>query len=267
MFLVLSLLSSLGIAVMLRIAEDRRRDRVIIIASNYVAAAVLGSALSSRTTAPMGVYALGLILGLFFVVGFMMLSRAIKTAGLASAVTVGRLSLAVPVLLSIFIWGESPLWADITGLSLIFFIILCWEGRIGKVSPLLLLLFSIFGLLDAALKYFKLTFPRTDDGFFLTILFFSAVLWSWSYILFSRRKPGKTDMLFGVLLGIPNFFSSFFVLKALEEIPAYVAFPFINIGIIILSALSGYLFFRERLSPYRIGLMGLGIVSVFLLTV
>ncbi len=266
-FLFLSLASSLAIAIILRYSEGKSRDRTVVIASNYIVAAALGFLLSANNNASPGVYGLAVVLGLFFFVGFMLFSKAIKFAGLAGAVTMGRISLAIPVALSLFLWGEKPAVWDFVGLALIFFIILTWEGKIGRFSPILLSLFIIFGLLDAAMKFFKIKFPATDEGFFLVILFFSAIIWSWMYILLTKRRVCYRDLITGLLLGVPNFFSSYCLLRALIDIPGYVAFPFINIGIIILSALSGFALFKERLTPKRLALVFLGIVAVAFLTI
>ena len=61
-------------------------------------------------------------------------------------------------------------------------------------------------------------------------------------------------------------FSTYFLLKSLELVPAYVTFPFINIGLIISSGLIGHFWFKEQLSRKKILLMFLGIIAVFFLT-
>jgi drug/metabolite transporter (DMT)-like permease len=266
LFLLLSLLSSLSIAVALRNFEHKGRDRTVVIASNYIMAGTLGYVLSTGAQFDSSIIAFGIGMGFFFFIAFYSYSRAIKSKGVAASVTIGRLSLAVPVTLSILLWGEKPLPADIASLLLIFFIILTWEGKPGKVSPILLMIFLLFGLLDSALKYFKLQFPGVDDGSFLVIVFYSAMTWSWCYILVKGKKPKPGDMTAGLLMGVPNFFSSFFLLKALTSIPAYIVFPSINVGMIILSALTGYLLFKEKLDRKKVVLLILGAVAVLVLT-
>jgi drug/metabolite transporter (DMT)-like permease len=266
LYLCLGLLSSLSIALALRMFEHKGRDRTVVIASNYIVAGILAYLLLEKAKLTTPVFFFGAVLGLFFFVGFMAFSRAIKSKGVAASVTIGRLSLALPVAFSIFLWGEKPLPADIAGLLLIFVIILTWEGKLGKVSPILLFLFLLFGLLDSAMKYFKLQFPATDDSFFLVIVFFSSMVWSWGYILFKRKKVKAGDMAAGLLMGVPNFFSSYFLLKALGHIPAYVVFPFLNVGMIILSALAGWLLFKEKLNRKKMILLLMGIAAVLVLT-
>ena len=56
------------------------------------------------------------------------------------------------------------------------------------------------------------------------------------------------EMGFGVLLGIPNFLSSLFLLKALSTVPGVIAFPSYSVATILVVALAGLLFFRERLT-------------------
>ena len=66
-------------------------------------------------------------------------------------------------------------------------------------------------------------------------------------------------MLFGLLIGIPNFFSAKFLLDALEFIPAFIAYPTCNVATLLLVTLAGILFFREKLSR-RQGLAIAGIL-------
>jgi drug/metabolite transporter (DMT)-like permease len=266
LFLCLALLSSLSIAILLRLFEYRGSNRTVIIASNYILAGTLGYIFSRQPSIGLTVFYFGAVLGLFFSIAFITFSKAIKNKGIASAVTMGRMSLAIPVGFSIFLWGEKPLITDILGLVLVFFIILSWEGKIGKLSPILFSLFLLFGSIDASIKFFKMKFPTADDSFFLIIVFYSAMVWSWIYVLSSRQRLKTADIGRGLLLGIPNYFSTYFLLKALESIPAYITFPFINIGMIILSALLGYLFFKEKLNRKKIFLIILGIIAVLFLT-
>lgn len=267
LYLFLSLLSSLSIAVMLKVFEKKGGERVVIIAANYILALVVGYILSDKVVPGVPVLGFGMVLGLLFFIVFVMYSRAMNVKGITSAVTMGRLSLAIPVTVSILLWGEKPSILDIIALIVVFFIILYWEGKIGKLSLILFGLFFLSGLLDSALKYFKMNFPQVDDGFFLVIIYGSAMAWSWSYIGIRKIKPGFRDIGRGLLLGVPNFFSSYFILKALQTVPAYVTFPLINVGMIILSSLIGAKFFDERLGRKKIILVVLGIIAVLLLTI
>ena len=57
---------------------------------------------------------------------------------------------------------------------------------------------------------------------------------------------------FGVLLGVPNFLSSLFLLKALASVPGVIAFPSYSVATILVVAMAGLLFFREKLARKQI---------------
>jgi len=268
LFLLLALLSSLSIVLLLRIYEKKGFDRYVIIASNYLISGSFGFLfLTDKSIPSIEVIIFSAIIGLLFFVSFSFFSYSLKRSGIASTVTFGRLSLAVPVIASILLWGEQPSVTDILSLVVIFLIIVLWEKNIKNISPSLLLLFILFGTIDASMKYFKIRFPDVDNNIFLITLFYSALIWSWIFIFSSRRRIRKMAVINGFVLGVPNFFSSYFVLLALSKgIPAFITFPFINIGIIILSAILGKFLFMEELSAKRIVLIGLGITAIVLLT-
>ena len=130
----------------------------------------------------------------------------------------------------------------------------------------MLAIFLLFGGIDTSIKFFKISFPVRDEGLFLVIIFFSAALWSWIYLIVKKKKIRKREIVFGTFLGVPNFFSTFFLLKALESIPAYISFPVINVGLIVSSGIVGHLYFKERLSLRKRWLTLAGIVAVIFLT-
>ena len=69
-------------------------------------------------------------------------------------------------------------------------------------------------------------------------------------------------------LGIPNFLSFYFLLKALAYFGSSGAFvyPLYNLGVILLSAIIGLLVFKERLSKLNIVGILLAITAITLLS-
>lgn len=252
----------------MRIFEKENFNRYVIIASNYIISGAIGFFLLNNKSLPdLKIIVFGLLVGAGFFVSFVLFSRSLKKEGMASTVTMGRLSLAIPVLFSIIFWGEKPQLTDILSLITIFIIILLWENKLSKISPILIVLFLLFGLIDASMKFFKIRFESVDNSLFLITIFCSALSLSWIYILIKKIKVRQKEVLWGLVLGIPNFFSSFFVLSALSGgIPAYIVFPFINISLIILSSISGRIFFLESISRRKILLILIGIISILFLT-
>jgi multidrug transporter EmrE-like cation transporter len=54
-------------------------------------------------------------------------------------------------------------------------------------------------------------------------------------------------MLFGALIGIPNFFSAKLLLMALGQLPAVIVYPTFSVATILAVTLIGVLFFKEKL--------------------
>ena len=70
----------------------------------------------------------------------------------------------------------------------------------------------------------------------------------------------------GVLLGVANFFTTYFMLLGLGMLPSGVFFPIYHIGIVALVTTCGVALFRERLGVMQVvGLVvaAAGIVAFF----
>ena len=70
-------------------------------------------------------------------------------------------------------------------------------------------------------------------------------------LLYNKEKIGLIDVIYGICVGVPNFFASRFMLQALSELPAVVVYPIRGVGGIVLIALVGVLFFKEKLKKHQ----------------
>ena len=68
------------------------------------------------------------------------------------------------------------------------------------------------------------------------------------------------------MLGTVNFFSTVCIYKALHVFANVVFFPVYNIGVVCLSALAGWLLFKEKLSWKNYLGLAIAIVAVILIT-
>jgi drug/metabolite transporter (DMT)-like permease len=266
-FLLLSLLSSVAVALILKVSDRRQEDGLTVIAANYPVALLLGLVLSQQLALSAMALLLAVVMGFLFLASFVLYGWAIAREGVTSSVTMGRISLAIPVGLSILIWGEMPKLHHWPALIMIMLIIFFWEGRGKKISWLLLTLFLLFGINDTGMKVFKMYYRGVDDGVFLLALFASAGFWAWLWVWWRGQKPVWSDIRTGLLLGVPNYGSTYFLLKALNSLPGYLVFPFVNVGAVILAYLAGHLLFSEEMGRRKLFLVILGALAVLLLTV
>lgn len=266
-YLFLALLSSFSVALILRWVERRDLPRLVVIASNYATAtlvAMCGPSWRSIAMPPDALFA-GMGLGVMFLAGFMVFGLALRREGMAPAVTMGRISLIIPVLVAVAVFGESPSAIDVTALVLIIVVLWSWEGGKKRIAPVLLVLFALFGCISAMLKWFAAVHPHVPESRFLTVVFGAALVCGWIVVAVRRQRLSAFAVGIGFALGIPNYYSSFFLVKALERMPAFVVFPVVDTGVIVLSALAGTFWFSERLGKRRLVSVTLAVVALILL--
>jgi len=266
-FLLLALLSSFSIALMLRWVEERNFSRLVVIVSNYVTATILALGGGSRgySDLPMDVLFVGIGLGVLFLAGFLVFSRAMRREGMAAAVTMGRISLIIPVAAAVVLFRESPGVLDVVALILVLTVLWVWEGGQRRVAPVLLLLFVLFGGISATMKWFATVHPAFPESRFLALVFGAALVCGGLVVAWKKRRVSGAAVGVGLILGIPNYYSSFFLVRALERMPAFVVFPVVDTGVIVLSAIAGALVFRERPDRHRLACMGLAVLALVLL--
>lgn len=247
-------------------------------ASNYFVAAVLGFVLFFiEPTAEYSIktFLFGGVLGSLFVFSFFAFAKAIDAAGTALSTLSSRISLVIPVALSILLFDEQPTLFHLggfllTGITIYLFYLSLRRDKSRTLKPIdFLYLAGVLigiGLADFSMKIFQQTQPIIEKQFFIFSIFFFAFLYCTGIVLFKKIPFNKKTAASGFVLGIPNVLSSVFLIGALESIAAILVYPIVNVGIILLTALFAFIIWREKIN--RIGLISLftGLLSIILLT-
>ncbi|HKJ85877.1 MAG TPA: hypothetical protein VKA06_07360 [Spirochaetia bacterium] len=300
-FLLLSILCSSAVAILLRHASLRGLDQFPIFVANYATALALGLFLAESaqfgSEPPAGI-ALAMLVGVFYVFGLLIFRRTINEVGTGIAASVSRLSVILPVALSIVGFGERLGPAQFAGIALAV-LVLPFSGRVwppwrampatGEVpsagaspdageeararkpvaaaSGLLwtIGLFLVFGLNDSALKIRAELIPRSDPGLFFAILFGTAGAISVVITIVRREVVKVESIVIGVLLGAVNYGTAHFLALALGVIPGYQAFTLNSVGIILLVTLVGRLLFGERLARHNVVFLVGSVLAIVLL--
>jgi len=100
---------------------------------------------------------------------------------------------------------------------------------------------------DAMSKVFEQMGNPTLSEQFLFYTFAAALILCAALAVYKKERPGLRDLFFGLLVGIPNYFSARFLLKALGHLPAVIVYPTYSVATIVTVTLAGLVFFRERL--------------------
>lgn len=273
-WLLLAVSCSLSIAMIFKLSERRGFDRTTLLTVNYAVAAVVAVALilvggneQAADISP-SLVLLGIGTGVLFIGGFYVFSYAIREAGMGLATGVMRIAVVMPVLASWILWNDPPIERQLLGLVVAccaFFLIgkenesKVESGVIGGAKRLgvLGLLFLSGGLVDVAMKAFNEEFsPSTSEPIFLLFVFCVAfftglvvVVGSW---VRSKTLPSRALIGWGIVLGIVNYGSAGFILKAIDALPGPFVFPANNIAIVVGATVLGGIVWGERFSKWNV---------------
>ena len=117
-----------------------------------------------------------------------------------------------------------------------------------------ILLFFGSGSIDVGLKYLQTRFVEDDSVPLFSAAIFGCAFVSGFFILIFQKTVKRTvfefkNMLAGIVLGIPNYFSIFYLLKAIgtEGLESSSTFTLNNVGIVVVSTFFGLLLFKTGL--------------------
>ena len=275
-YLVLAITCSTVISVIMRSTESRRSSAAGFSVANYIVCIALSALYIPKGSAALGnsgtglALILGTISGILYLLSLVIHMKSIEKNGVVLSSVFMRLGIVVTVLMSIFVFGEHPGLKQIAGIILAVSAIVILnfdkEGlRVNGSVPLLFILFSVSGATECMLNIYDNTGnPELGSTYLLTT--FSAALVSAAVLWLSKKeKISRYDILFGALLGIPNYYSSRFMMLALKEVPNVIAYPLYSVLTIVATGTIGVLVFKEKLTALKIAGLAAVICALVLL--
>ncbi len=275
--LLLAIASSALVSIVMRTSERYTKGNHGMLAVNYVICVIMAAFytgfgnLFPKTEGIGFTLGLGSCTGVLYLVGLLLVQLNIQKNGVVLTSIFQKLGLIVQVLISIIFFKEQPEIIQIIG------IIICLAAVIlinfekeqtainFKLGLILILLVS--GLCDGMSKIHEELGNLALADHFLFYTFGMALILCVVLILLNKESFGWKDVGFGVLLGIPNYFSASFLLKALNDIAAVIVFPTFSVATVVVITLTGLLVFKEKLSKKQWIGMGLILVALVLLNI
>lgn len=277
-FLLLSILCSSMISIVMRMSEGHVKSKLCMIATNYVTCMILSwylmgfGAVFPEEAGIRATLGMGTFNGFFYMLGLVMNQYTISVHGVVLPSVFSKMGgLLIPLLVSILIFKEAPTVFQFVGFVLAVASILLINYRKDGNDGSGTIKWSLFGLLLAEgcagimSKVFNEIGNVALSANFLLYTFGTAFLFCVAVILIKRERPGKNELLYGVMIGLPNFMASRFMLKALESVPAVVVYPSRSVGTIVVITLVGTMLFKEKLSKQQLIAMAVILVSLVLL--
>lgn len=283
-YLILSILVSSSLFVIFKLFNRFQVNTFNAIVINYLVACVTGLLMYDvpwklKDIANSPWFPGTIFLGIMFIVIFMVMARTAQQIGLSVASVAGKMSLIIPVMFGIIAYKESLNPVKIAGILLALAAVYLVsakkeETRLSRRDLLLpLLLFAGSGIIDTTLKYLESQyvapreFPLYSSSIFAIAAIAGTVILLFRTLLHRQHFRPK-DILGGFALGIPNYFSIYFILKALgqDTMESSVVFSINNVAIVMLTTLLGIALFGERLRPRNWLGVALAIVSIILIS-
>lgn len=290
-YLFIAILCSASIALIFKFSENNNLNRYVVTSFNYLTAFsisiiiilfnlnifhdlngnffneffrvfVKSEGTFSNLSSLIWAFIIGNIAGVFFFLAFYLYQKCIRENGVSLSGAFSKLGILLPVFLSIIFWKEYPNNIQAVGITLsilsIIIVNIPSKGENFKLNYLLILLFVFGGFAEFSNKLFQNYALVIYKEVFLFFVFFSAFWISLLFAFKSTKIIKKKDVLTGIIVGIPNLFSSFFLILSLQEINTSIAFAAYTSGSILLINIFGILLFKEKLKKNEL-------ISIFLI--
>lgn len=283
-YLLLSIIASTAIFVVFKLFQRYKINTLQAIVVNYVTACIFGllsyeSSINTSEIFNSKWFYGAVLLGFLFISVFNLMALTAQRNGLSVASVASKMSVVIPVIFGIYAYNEGVGFQKIFGIILALIAVYLTaiktktsiNFRQGLLLPFLLFLGS--GVIDASIKYLETTYVSKNG-----IPIFSATIFGCAAIIgililaykaFNKPFEFETkNVIGGMLLGIINYYSIFYLLKALQfkGLESSTLFTVNNVAIVMVSTLAGLLLFKESISKKNWLGISLAIVSILLVT-
>ncbi len=278
-YILASVGCSIAIAHLLKLARNKELSIIPILTVNYLTAAFISGFqiehLETVTQAAPVTVIFAFLTGSLFIINFFLYSFSLHNNGVGVSVAAMRLSLVLPVIVSLFWYKEFVNTFNYIGIVIVFIALflllpkLQMKGQQKVFSHSLLLLFILNGLVDILLKVYDREFTTAlPKEAFLALIFSSAFFLGLGYLAV-KGNIGFTrkHVMYGILVGIVNLYSSYFILLALEMLEGALVFSLSNILNVLLGTLLGIFYWKDVLSRTQIVGLIAAIIAIILLII
>jgi len=224
------------------------------------------------------------VMGVLFVSIFNVVGITAQKISVAVASVANKLSLIIPVVLSVYLYNETVAGWKLVGvlLALLAVVLTCYPQQKSTEAHhsahrkweylLPLILFMGSGLLDALINHVQKTYV-TDANYnaYLISGFLSAATIGTTILLIQyirgKQQFSLKNLLAGIIIGIPNYFSIWCLVRFLKESPwqSSASIPVNNMGIVLFSSLVAWLLFKEKLSRLNWVGIALSLLAIYLI--
>ncbi|MCR5272552.1 MAG: EamA family transporter [Lachnospiraceae bacterium] len=286
-YLLLAIVCSTMVSVIMRLSKKYVKNNMFMFFSNYVICTLMAGLFMGKTPifesgeGMIFAVVLGLISGVFYLGGFFLLQYNIIRNGMVLASTFMKLGVLVPTAMAVILFKETPKPAQFVGfvIALIAIVIINTDGESDDTSvekedekqkekktlsagsgTWLIVLLLVGGFTDSLVNVYEKMGVDAFKDHYLLVTFVTAGVCSIIMGLAKRQRPTKADILWGAMIGVPNYLVSRFLLLSLGSMSAIVVYPVYNVAAILLVSVIGVLCFKEKIGKRK----GAGLILVLI---
>ena len=283
-YIAISIILFNVLVVFFKLFEKYNIDNLQALISNYFISALLSLLLLSendniQSSIESEWFIHAIILGTLFISIFNIYALGIQKIGIATTSVINKMSFVIPVVFSIIFYEN-----EVFSLSILFGVLLALLGIYlsstnnssfnfdKKYLWIILIIFFGQGFVDIVLNDSKFYIPKDENILFFLILFISATT-AGILILFAKKQISHIkikNLLWGAIFGIPNFFSIFYFLKALQSDyfidKSYLIFPLTSVGIVVTTTFLGMLIYKEILTKRNLIGITIAVISILIIS-
>lgn len=287
--ILLAVFTSVLLLIIFKLFPKAGVNTPIAIIYNYATAAITGAIFLGHTFSFSSIFnapwiSLSIPLGVLFIAVFYFMSSTAQRISLSTTSVANKMSVAMPVLFSV-IFLHQPLTAlKIIGIVIALVAVYLSsksnspEQTIKNLWWLPLTVFIGSGLIDISINAVNAYYVRSysDSALFSITTFAAAFCTGMLVVLFLllakkitvKQFLAPKNIIGGIILGIPNYFSIYFIFLSLESklLNSSQLFPVLNLSNVVLAAISGSVLFKEKLSITNIIGIALAILSIILIS-
>ncbi len=274
LYLLGSILSSTLINLIFKVFEQKEVDTYQAIVVNYFVCVMTGSLLMGEVPIQSGFwqtdwFPYAIILGTLFISAFYAVALTVQYFGVAVAVVLQKMSVVISVIFAIYVYSETVNILKIGGIILALIAVVLTNIRKkdnaetnSTWSWLMLILplfvFFVCGGIECLLQYTQMSIIGGEIDMRFSIFIFGTAgsigaIYLIGNVLTGKKQITRKNIIAGIALGVPNYFSLHFLLKVLSSgWEGSVIFPVNNIAIIVAAAVAAWLLFKEKLRPVNI---------------
>lgn len=272
-YILLGILCSTCILVVFKTGDRFGANTRHIIVVGYPVSALAGALIFS--VAPQDIispwFIIAALEGVLFYSVFRLMAISAQNSGISITSIASKMSLVIPLAVGIVWLGETVNSIIVAGIICGLLAILLSVGKRENVSGWYwpLLVFIGTGVVDVSLKLFQVYGMTEADfpAFLVTVFSFAFLTGILHHLTYQERRINSRSVLAGIVLGLVNLGSAYFLMLALAipSLSSIFVYSMNNFGILVLAMLIALAVFREPVDGKGWVGLGLAVASIGLL--